>query len=404
MSHALVMILALAFALDSVINTFVQIPAGAIATIIIYLVFLLTSLLKLRKIDHLSAICLFLSIIIFINPYVKNIFFGDLKATDFSDSAFFSLFMLIPIILDLHNKTSTNPNKYKLSILVTALSFSLFVPAIFGYEFASQSQNSNISSDSLDLEFLRAYHQGFFRHPHVASYFFSFIFICLAFKAYTLKNKYLLIASFFFLALIIYTGSRAGLYSIVFALLGMSMTTSNIKIRATAFSCATLFALMSVTVNLREIASILEGTFLYQYVTFFITAYDNFDRLSRVIIWKSWAASIAEFGVIEAFFGKPFSYSAMENLQRIGYPIWFHNDWLNSLYSYGAIGLTSLALSWINLFKKTMDLFENRLLGKTILLMSLFMSLTNGFYYYYPLVLIAYAYCTGNMTLKKSRP
>ena len=197
-------------------------------------------------------------------------------------------------------------------------------------DIARENKNINWVSNPLDmLEYFRVYHNGLFRLPHIASYFFGFLFLFFAFQ-YQKKKKItdiiLLVVS---LVLCFYTGSRAVLAALVLSVLIFLFRKKYII----------YFTLLAVTLLIMIVANdylmqLTKDTIFYQYFTFIQTSTENFTRLSRFRLWYSWWLEISEFGFWDIMIGKSFINALIANANNLDYKVWFHNDFLNIFYTY----------------------------------------------------------------------
>lgn len=389
----------LIFFIDSIINAIIPLPIGASGATLVSIFLIFSFLSIFNKLSIVDSTCLCTSIAILLLPCVKFFIYQDLVLSDFSDAAFLALFIMTPMTLS-YAYAAISHSKFKTySACYVAAGLILILPSFFSFEASSQSMTSTLQETSSDLEYLRGYHQGLFRLPHIASYFFlfSFIFFCIRYYQGTQKGISLILAGASCIILV-YTGSRAGIFALATALI----VTGALSKSNRTWTALGLLATGIIAINFYKIASLLEGSFLYQYFTLFITASENFSRLSRVIIWSSWLDSISQFGALDALFGRPFSYSFKENLYRIGSNIWFHNDWLSAIYSYGIFGLAGMSAAFASLWT-CLNSMTNRNLSIVIFTACLFLSMVNGLYYYYPMLLISIIICAHRDTTIQNR-
>lgn len=385
--YNLLFIILATFFIDSLLGAFFNIPLLSAVVFYIYISILLISAVYLNRLKSVHFILLILSFCIFINPFFKFFLFSNVVLSDFSDAAYFALFIVTPVFLTMLSQSNSVRGEKFISYFFVVCVF-MIIPSFFSVEFYNQSQVSNVSAQSLDVEFLRAYKQGFFKHPHIASYFFTFLFICFFYKFLIERRVVLFLASFFCFFVILYTGSRSGLYGVLTGFVFSFIFTKGYRLLAII---GIVFIVLFLT-NIELVASYFEGTFLFQYISFFITLKDNFERLSRVMIWSSWLVSILDFNAFEVILGRPFSQSASDNLARLGISIWFHNDWLNAFYSYGFLGVLSIFFSFLSLYKWVVTVSNSIVYSKVVFICMMFLSIVNGLYYYLPIVLFSLFY------------
>ena len=238
--------------------------------------------------------------------------------------------------------------------------------------------------DPLDvLEYLREYHNGLFRLPHVASYFFGFLALFFAFQYQKRKNAIYIALLIISLGSCIYTGSRTILAAFI-----LSMFVFLFKRKYIVHFILLMAALVLLVSANDYILQMTKGTVFYQYFALIKTTLENFTRLSRFRIWYSWWIEVREFNFLDLMIGKSYANALIANAKNLNYKVWFHNDFLNIFYTYG-IWCTALYIwffvkiyrdnkSWIkqNIF---ISIFYNSMVITAIL---------NGFYYYFPVFLL----------------
>lgn len=233
------------------------------------------------------------------------------------------------------------------------------------------------------VEEIRNYHNGLFRIPHIASYFFGFLFLFFAYqyqKTKRILHIALLIVS---LALCLYTGSRALLLAFILSLLLFLLQRKYLK-----YLLAFVIVIAVLILTNDFFIFLTKNTFLNQYFVFIETTTENFTRLSRFRLWYSWWIAMQDFGVWNIFIGKSYVSSLYANDKNLGYYIWFHNDFLSILYCYGLIGFALYIGFFIKLYRD-----NKKFIRKNIFIFIFFSSmvitaLLNGFYYYFPVFLL----------------
>jgi len=251
-------------------------------------------------------------------------------------------------------------------------------------DIARENKNINWVSNPLDmLEYFRVYHNGLFRLPHIASYFFGFLFLFFAFQ-YQKKKKItdiiLLVVS---LVLCFYTGSRAVLAALVLSVLIFLFRKKYII----------YFTLLAVTLLIMIVANdylmqLTKDTIFYQYFTFIQTSTENFTRLSRFRLWYSWWLEISEFGFWDIMIGKSFINALIANANNLDYKVWFHNDFLNIFYSYGIWCTVLYIWFFVKIYRDNKVLIRQNLFIFVFYSSMVITALINGFYYYFPVFLL----------------
>jgi hypothetical protein len=114
--------------------------------------------------------------------------------------------------------------------------------------------------------------------------------------------------------------------------------------------------------------------------------HDNFDRLSRVIIWNSWFSAVSSFNALDFFVGRNFSSSFDFNAREIGLYIWFHNDFLSAFYSYGVLVLIAYAVPHLLAIKRAVEVGSSSRLLSMLGFFIVAAAFVNGFYKYLPVI------------------
>jgi hypothetical protein len=266
----------------------------------------------------------------------------------------------------------------------------LFLPALVGINGSDPGDGADVfTSGSKDVEFLRVYNQGLYRLPHVASYLLAFGSLWWTYVAtYSRKKRHLILAAVF-LALTLYTGSRTPVM-----VMGAAYLVANIRLRAREMLISAGMVMLAALffVYMTEILNALYGTFLYQYVSFFQTMHDNFDRLSRVIIWNSWWSAVSSFDVLDFLFGRNFSSSFDFNAREIGLYIWFHNDFLSVFYAYGMPVLIAYVVPHLLSIKRSVHVASSSRLHPMLGFFIVSAAFVNGFYKYLPVMFFVFLF------------
>lgn len=361
-----------AFALDNAVNYFSPVP--------VYVASIPVSILLMFRFtrDQMDRIWFIASILLLMASVLVNFARFKTSIEDISDilflAQFFSAFFYA-------RNARVSPSAISHATYVFAL---LFLPALIGINATDSGEDVDVfRSGSSDVEFLRIYNQGLYRLPHVASYLLAFSSLWWTYIAtYSRKKRHLIVAAVF-LMFTLYTGSRTPVI-----VMGAAYLVANVRLRVRemlitvgiVILAALLFAYM------REILDALFGSFLYQYLSFFETVRDNFDRLSRVIIWNSWFTAISSFNALDFFVGRNFSSSFDFNAREIGLYIWFHNDFLSAFYSYGVLVLIAYVVPHLLAVKRSMQVGSSSRLLSMLGLFIVTAAFVNGFSKYLPVI------------------
>lgn len=361
-----------AFALDNIVNYFVAVPVY-VASIPVSL--LLMFRLTRNRLDRLwfiaCILCLGFSAVV-------NFFRFAASIEDLSDilflAQFFSAFFYA-------KNSRVSPVAISRATYVFAM---LFLPALVGINAGSSEADPDVFlSGSRDIEFLRLYNQGMYRLPHVASYLLAFACLWWTYVAsFSHKARHFLLAAIF-LFLTLYTGSRTPII-----VMGAAYLVANFRLQAREIVITVVIFVVAgfVIANMKDMMDYLFGSFLYQYLSFFDTVINNFDRLSRVIIWDSWFSAISDFDGLDFVVGRNFSSSFDFNSRKIGLNIWFHNDFLSAFYAYGIFVFSAYLIPHLIAIKLAI---RRRASARLLCLLGLYIfaaAFVNGFYKYLPIM------------------
>jgi hypothetical protein len=416
----------LLFVTDSVINYYVKIPvfvAGLLILTPVMWIFLYPS----KSFKTVSIVSL-----IFVVPAIGHLFLYGFHNRTVSDLIFILSFVAVYYYYRKYN----HQIQLRQTVLFSVLMVAMFSATFFGYNSAKWTDNrplyyyelleqkglissdqrtelekkevkqsaekltnlqSNSSADQsnpapgffrkekpLDfLEISRRYHNGFFRLPHIASYFFGFLMLYYAFS-FQQKNKvaYLVVAVIMLL-LLFFTGVRATLAAIM-----VSFVIFFFK-RKYALWLFSFFVIAILTFVLRHsLHSVFKDTFAGQYIATLITLGDNIGAFSRLLIWKSWWIEVSSFKWYELLIGRDFISSFDANVKNLMFAEWFHSDFLSIFYSYGLIAF--LAYGWFTyqIFRENRSQITQNPFIFSFFLTILILMVINGFYYYITVLLM----------------
>lgn len=264
------------------------------------------------------------------------------------------------------------------------LLFTVYTPTFFGINAGGWDADVFISG-SVDIEYLRVYNQGLFRLPHIAAYLLLLGGLWWIYAASYFEKKYLYACGLVFIFLSLYTGVRTSFVIIVVGYVVASL-------RFTVFSVFSILLTVAMVtffiLKIEYLMSITYGSFLFQYVSFFDTFLNNFDRLSRVIIWSSWFSAVSDFNYIDFAFGRSYVESLKYNEINIGLPIWFHNDFLGIFYAYGFIGFIFYCIIMIKMVRSAYK--GQSFILKAIGIFIIMSACMNGFYKYMPVLFFVF--------------
>lgn len=310
-----------AFALDCVVNFYW--PAAVYVASLPVLIVLLVRAIPSKKKRSILMLTIAVTALIF---SVNGVRIGVTK-DDVSDVLYLMGFFSA-VAFSLNAKV----NKSTVS-LITFVLFLLFIPTFFGIN-AGAYERDALSSGSLDIEYFRLYNQGLYRLPHVAAYMMAFGCLWWLWLFSVLRKYHQILLSGLFFGATLYTGSRTPALILVF---GAALCLWRLRPAFVVAGVGLAGILLAALINLDYLLEISSGTILYQYVSVFKTLFENVDRLSRVIIWTSWVDAMSGFNFADWIVGRTFAQSLQFNEHELGLRIWFHNEYMSILYSYGAI-------------------------------------------------------------------
>jgi hypothetical protein len=233
------------------------------------------------------------------------------------------------------------------------------------------------------MEHKRTYHNGMFRIPHVASYFFSFLFLYMLNGFISKRRYWYLLAAILTLLMVVLTGSRTMLVAMSLALFIYLVLGLRLKY------LLVLLAIPALVVIFREDLFLwTRETVLGQYFALINTVIDNPNRISRLMIWRSWWHEISGFSGLNWLTGKGYVLSLLVNRENIGTAVWFHNDFFSVLFSYGLPALLLFTFFFLRIYKENRLLINSNLFLFTFYFSMLIASFINGFYTYYPVFLV----------------
>ncbi len=249
-----------------------------------------------------------------------------------------------------------------------------------------QSGTSEFFDERKPLDFLeifRNYHNGLFRLPHIAAYFFGFIFLFFAFQFQKTKQRAFLYLSGVLLILLFYTGVRSVIVGLGLSVFLFLLTKLRWGIMASVF-----LLFVGVIFMRNFLYETFQNTFLGQYFGMIITLFDNFSGFSRFLLWKSWYYEIKNFDGIDFLTGKGFISSMQANTRNIYFKEWFHSDPLSIVYVYGIPGLTAFFYLFYRIYSDNAKAIRENLFIFSFFFTMIFLSLINGFYYFFPVFLL----------------
>lgn len=332
---------------------------------------------------------------VFILVSVINNFVYQFDKTNISDLVFILFFPISYYFYKL------SPEKLQIRsihifFIVSMLMFSLAFAGVNSRSYHDQSRGWNESLETksekkivrernkLDIiERIRTYNYGLFRVPHLATYFFGFLFLFYGFTFQKKKKWYLLVAMLVSLLCMLYSGSRTFAVAAFLALMLYW-----IKRKTLIYVLMVCAAALVMIIFRFQLFQLLQNTFLANFAGLLITAVDNFSRLSRVIIWNSWWYEMQHFAWYDFLIGKTFVGSMNANHVNIHFREWFHNDFLSISFVYGFLALALYLVFFYRVFKENVKYIKRNIYLFVYFFTMVFSAFFNGFYYYFPVFLI----------------
>jgi hypothetical protein len=229
----------------------------------------------------------------------------------------------------------------------------------------------------------RQYLKGFFRIPHIAAYFFGFLSIFWAFIAKKNRSKLDIAAALALFALTVSTGVRAVPVALLLGVMFLFLHRKYL-----GYLAGLAVATLALWIGRNTVFDVLNGTLFEQHIQLLITAADHFSHLSRLMIWYSWWIGMSSFQWFEWIIGRSYASGLLLNEQHFGQPIWFHNDPLNMLYTYGLPGLAFYIGFMVFMYRNHRHAIRQNGAVFLYFVSMVILSIANGLYYYFPILLL----------------
>ncbi len=225
--------------------------------------------------------------------------------------------------------------------------------------------------------------KGFYRVPHIAAYFFGFLSLLYSFIYFKNKKLIYLVLSLSAAAFVVVSGIRSIVFAILLSFLIYFFLHRKSLILMVLAGLGTLIVLFRF-----QLYYIIKKTFLKPYLALLVTLFDNTDRQSRLLLWKSWWLEIKNFDWNNFLLGKSFKASRKANWQNIGYKEWFHNDFLSVAFTYGFLCFLIFVGLWVIIWRYYSKFIKGNIFIFVFYFSSIFVSIFNGYYYYFPVILL----------------
>ncbi|MCD4695501.1 MAG: hypothetical protein K8S16_04595 [Bacteroidales bacterium] len=375
------------FILDCIFNYFFHLPVFVGFSLFLLPLLFICIILQSRNHQQFLLIAGSFLLVSFISSYV-NVF----HVKNISDLVFI-LFFITVLYLYI---PAYDGFKEKNGILLFLISLILFSFSFFGIDGRSYPNSEQIENllepvqkikwefNPLDkLESERNYRQGLFRLSHIASYFFGFMLIYFSNLFWAGKKKMYLLMAAVSLFLCFYSGSRT-----VLAAIAISLIIFLARKKYIIYFQSAIIAVLLLILFRKFFMHLFDNTFLYQYFTFFETATENYERLSRFRIWNSWWKEVKGFELWNFFIGKSYINALITNNKNLNYTVWFHNDFLNIFYSYGLWCVALYIWLFIKIYRDYKLYIRQNVFIFVFYFSIIITAFVNGFYYYFPVFLM----------------
>lgn len=367
------------FLTDNIINHYIYLPVFVAGAMVLTIFLLPFAMVHIRRDAWLAGGLLLLMVIMGINSLKDG--FGVKNVSDY-------LFLALFLISYMAYSSSAGQLKRRYAFAFMAGSVVLLLlpsalmaigidPCLTAYE------TEGIPVEQLGKAIVRHYNRGFFRLPHVASYFFGFSSVFILHMAQRERNYFWLAAGLILLFLSLYTGARAFVVALI-----VSLILFLVQKRKFGWLLAVMVGCIVVFVFRNTIFNLLEGIFLQQHFALIISFAEDLDSFSRIVVWKILLNEVLGFDWYEVLIGRSYVSGLATTQGHLGVAIWFHNDFLSIFYSYGLVGLIFYVSFLARIYLDHRKYITGNLYIFAFYYASIVLAVTNGFYYYFPVLLL----------------
>ena len=224
---------------------------------------------------------------------------------------------------------------------------------------------------------------GIYRVPHIAAYFFGFLSLFYAFFYFRNKKWIYLAVSLLAATFVILSGIRSIVFAMAMSFLLYLFIQRKMLVFLVSGGLVTLVLLFRF-----QLYFLLNKTFLKPYLALVVTLVDNSSRQTRVMLWKSWFLEMKEFIWYHYLSGKTFFASLLANKYNLHHKVWFHNDFLSVVYSYGLFCLVMYVGLWVIIYRSYAKIIKRNVFIFVFYFAGVFAAFFNGYYYYFPVLLL----------------
>ncbi len=384
----LVFLVSLAFFLsDSIINYFVHIPV-----FVAYLMLLLPLLWLELWLNGRKNTLLVVFVLLFVFPFIINSFLYPFHRTNISDLVFI---LTLPTSYFYYKKhfSELKITRVHVFLTVVVLMFSFTFLDLNSvkvkrsaeikrdYPITGARTVKEPKSELNYLESFRQYRRGLFRIPHIGAYFLGFLTLFYGFVYQRKRNLLYALIAFGMVVLMIYSGVRAFIGAALLALI-IAFIRKKSLIYLSGIAVAVLLLLLFRV----EIYLLTANTILRPFTATLITLVDNFEKISRFLIWRSWWVEFSQFELYQLLIGKSYFSSILANLANLHLGDWFHNDFLSIIYAYGIPAFGVYCFLFVRIYLDyAQQINGNFIIGVFFWCMPI-LAMLNGLYYYFPIV------------------
>lgn len=375
------------FSADSAINAFYPLPLFVSSSPV--LISLMLTRMEWKSRQPLTP---FLLMALTILSAFINLMRSGFELSNLTDLVFIVLFACSWIY---YSQNRSEIPAYTLQLLFW-MSLILFSFSFFGFDSMAGISEDSIVTDAVRprvvpevtneisvIEYIRIFRMGLFRLPHIAAYFWLFLSIALAYRLSQRRSYLTWAALLLSLFMLVAAGSRTAM---VAPLLAIGL----VLIERRKFVLPSLaILLLFIVISFRyELLLLSEDTVFFQYISLVVTSIDNWNQLSRVMLWKSWSIEMAGFNWADWLIGKSFAASFEANAVNLHFRTWFHNDFLSIAFAYGLPALLAYAMIFSEFYRNHRREIQHNAYVSVFFYTMIFAAIFNGYYYYFPVLLL----------------
>lgn len=377
------------FAIDNILNVFGSFPVfSTFSLLIIPLIWL-----QLWANKKLSGF-LITFVSVFVGAFLITVFIYGFHQRSLSDLIFI-LFFASSYFYYQSSFIKAMPTWLHIFPVIVMLLFSFAFAGINSQSYSASAKEKKAEKykapkkvkhdqDVLDvLEYKRNYNYGLFRIPHVANYFLGFLALFYGYLFSKSRKWHLLMISIIFFVLMLYSGVRT--FAFVLAMAAALYFFRKKYLRVSLFL---ILAVILIFLFRYKLFFLSRDSILEPFTSLIITLTDNIDRLSRVLIWKSWLIEMQKFHWFDFLIGKSFYGSIEANARNLHNPLWFHNDFFSIVYSYGIFALAAYIFFFMKIYKDHKDSIRQNFFLFVFYFAMPLSAFINGMYYYFPVLIL----------------